>query len=345
MTDASRVTLADVAAAAGVSTPTVSKVLRGATDVSASTRDRVTAIARELGYERSPGARPPGRFTDGSPRLVDLVVSVVEGSWANGILTGVEEAATDADHDVVMTIARPGRDWVARLLRRPSSGAIVVLVDATSTQLSALRAAGIPVVLLDPMSPPPQGVASVGVTNWEGGRLAADHLIDRGHTRFGLIGGERNHLYSRARLDGFRSALAARDIAVDEAFVGAAGWDRDEARDLAVELLSRPDRPTAIFAASDMMAIGVYDAARHLGLRVPDDLSVVGFDDIPEASWATPGLTTVRQPLHEMGASALRMLLRLGERRALDVRTDDGPRIDLATRLVIRDSTSDVPTP
>lgn len=340
MTESPRVTLAHVAAAAGVSTPTVSKVLRGATDVSASTRDRVTAIARELGYVRSPGARPSGRVAVGGPHLVDLVVGVVEGTWANGILTGVEDAATAVDHDVVVTLVRPGRDWVGRLLRRPSTGAIVVLVDPTSTQLSALRSAGIPVVLIDPMSPPPRDAASVGVTNWEGGRSAADHLLDLGHTRFGLIGGERNHLYSRARLDGFRSALAARDLVVDETFVGAAGWDRDEARDLAVGFLSHGDRPTAIFAASDMMAIGVYDAARHLGLRVPDDLSVVGFDDIPEAAWATPQLTTVRQPIQEMGASAFRMLQRLADPSGLDADPGHGPRIDLATRIVVRGSTS-----
>ncbi|MEZ2389534.1 LacI family DNA-binding transcriptional regulator [bacterium RCC_150] len=336
MADGKKPTLADVAAAAGLSTPTVSKVLRGATDVSSATRERVVRIAQELGYAKTKRPRPNGQPLANAPRLVDLVVSQVGGSWANSILTGVEEAAAVADCDVVLTIARPGRDWVSRLLRRPSTGAIVVLVDPTSTQLNALDTAGIPVVLIDPMSPAPRRAASVGVTNWEGGRIAAEHLLGLGHKRFALIGGVKNHLYSRARLDGFRSALSARDLQVDPQLVGAADWDRDEARDFAVDVLSRKDRPTAIFAASDMMALGVYDAARYLGLDIPTDLSVVGFDDVPEATWATPQLTTVMQPIQEMGATALRMLLGLTGFE----RNGDGPRLELATRLVTRGSTS-----
>lgn len=333
-------TLADVAAAAGLSTPTVSKVLRGATDVSFATRERVVRIAQEMGYAKAKGSRPVGRSPGNTPRLVDLVVSNIEGSWANSILTGVEEAAAVADCDVVLTIARAGRDWVSRLLRRPSTGAIVVLVDPTSTQLSALDTAGIPVVLIDPMSPAPRSAASVGVANWEGGRIAAEHLLSLGHKHFALIGGVKNHLYSRARLDGFRSALSATDLQVEPRLVGAADWNRDEARDFAVDILSREDRPTAIFAASDMMALGVYDAARYLGLDIPGDVSVVGFDDVPEATWATPQLTTVRQPIQEMGATAFRMLLRLtNQKEGIDANTE-GPRVELATRLITRGSTS-----
>ena len=182
----------------------------------------------------------------------------------------------------------------------------------------------------------------MGVTNWEGGRQAAEHLLDLGHVRFGLIGGERRALYSRARLDGFRSALAARDLDVDETLVAAAAWDREAAREVVAGFLDRPDRPTAVFAASDMMALGVYDAARQLGLDVPGDLSVVGFDDIPEATWASPPLTTVRQPIQEMGASALRMLLRLQDRPTDAGSQAVGPRVDLATRLVERASTGRV---
>lgn len=332
--------MADVAAAAGLSTPTVSKVLRGATDVSFATRERVVRIAHEMGYAKTKRPRPEGQPLGNTPRLVDLVVSNIGGSWVNSILTGVEEAATVADCDVVLTIARPGRDWVSRLLRRPSTGAIVVLVDPTSNQLNALDTAGIPVVLIDPMSPAPRRAASVGVTNWEGGRIAAEHLLDLGHKRFALIGGVKNHLYSRARLDGFRSALSAKDLQVDPQLVGAADWDRDEARDFAVDVLSRKDRPTAIFAASDMMALGVYDAVRYLGLDIPTDVSVVGFDDVPEATWATPQLTTVRQPIQEMGATALRMLLGLTNKLEGFDGNAEGPRLELATRLVMRGSTS-----
>jgi DNA-binding LacI/PurR family transcriptional regulator len=333
----SKPTLAAVATAAGISVPTASKVLSGGTDVSIETRDRVIRIANELGYTRpvSPHAR---RDITSTVRLVDLVMSNVDGTWANRVLSGVEYAATAAECDVVITIARPGRDWMGRLLRRPSEGAVVVLVDPTSAQLLGLQAAGIPVVLIDPMSPAPQTVASVGVTNWQGGRTAAAHLVALGHRRLGVIGGTRSHLYSRARIDGFRSALSEAGIAVADEHVGAGDWDRAVARDAARAILDRSDRPTAIFACSDFMALGVYDAAAELGLRVPDDLSVVGFDDVPEAEWAHPGLTTVHQPIHEMGAAALRMLLRLQQEPG-PLENTTAPRVELSTHLVVREST------
>jgi LacI family transcriptional regulator len=221
------------------------------------------------------------------------------------------------------------------VLRRRSAGAIITLVDATPAQLGALRAGGVPVVLIDPMSRPPASVASVGVTNWEGGHSAAEHLLDLGHRRMAAIGGHPSHLYSRARLDGFRSAVEHADGASPVA-VDHGNWRRNEAAVVAQALLSQPDRPTAIFACSDLMAVGVYDAARRLGLRIPDDLSVVGFDDIPEGAWASPPLTTVRQPIAELGASAVRMLLRVRE-APLDA---VAPREELGTRLVLRASTS-----
>jgi len=330
-----RPTLAAVASAARISVPTASKVLSGGTDVSAETRNRVIRIAQELGYTR-PGSTHARRDIASRVRLVDLVVSNVDGTWANRVLSGVEYAATAAECDVVITIARPGRDWIGRLLRRPSQGAVVVLVDPTSEQLTGLQAAGIPVVLIDPISRAPRSVASVGVTNWEGGHTAALHLLEIGHRRFGVIGGTRSHLYSRARIDGFRSALEEHGVVLPDGAVRAGDWDREVARKAALTILDRPDRPTAIFACSDFMALGVYDAAGELGLRIPQDLSVVGFDDVPEAEWAYPKLTTVRQPIHEMGAAALRMLLRL---QAEPVGDGEAPRVELATNLVLRDST------
>ncbi|WP_121371992.1 LacI family DNA-binding transcriptional regulator [Frondihabitans australicus] len=330
-------TLATVAKAAGVSVPTASKVLSGGTDVSAGTRDRVIRSAERVGYRR-PGSRPARRGEASRIRLVDLVVSNIEGTWANGILSGVEYAATAAECDVVITIARPGRDWAARLLRRPSEGAVVVLVDPTSAQLAGLHAAGIPVVIIDPISRPPGSVPSVGVTNWQGGRDAALHLLERGHRRFGVIGGTRSHLYSRARIDGFRSALDESGVELPAAWTGVGDWDRETARGVAREILGGRQRPSALFACSDFMAVGAYEAAAELGLRIPDDLSIVGFDDVPEAEWARPQLTTVHQPIHEMGAAALRMLLRLQQ----EERVPEGapaPRIELATHLVVRGST------
>ena len=322
-------TLAEVAALAGTSVPTVSKVLRGGTDVSARTRLDVMAAVESLGYVPR-GGRTADRA---EPALVDFVLSDVRGSWVNEALVGVEEAATAADHDVVLTIARRYGEWLQRVLRRRSAGIVIALVDPTTAQLELLRAAGRRYVLIDPMSRPPANAASVGVTNWEGGRTAAEHLLALGHRRFVALGGERNHLYSQARLDGFRTGV--RSVAGAELLgEGSADWGREEAAVVAERLLRRHG-PTAIFCCSDLMAIGAYDAARTLGLRVPEDLSVVGFDDIPEASWATPPLTTVRQPIADLGAAAVRMLLRMAAGASIAA-----PREELATRLVERNSTA-----
>jgi DNA-binding LacI/PurR family transcriptional regulator len=329
MSESRRVTLSEVAALAGTSVPTASKVMRGRTDVSTGMRRRVLDAAHQLGYA---GADHRLARATPLPPLVDLVVSNLEGTWANGVLAGVEDAATAAGSDVVITVARPGRDWVARLLRRPSEGAVIMLVDPAPAELSALRRAGIPLVLIDPMSPPPPDVPRVGVTNWEGGRTAAEHLAALGHERFGIIGGSRNHLYSKARIDGFRSEVPGASTRI-----GFGDWHREPAHKAALAILEGPARPTAIFACSDVMALGAYDAAADLGLRIPGDLSVVGFDDVPEAVWASPPLTTVRQPITEMGAAAMRLLLAESSNRG---QRSGIPRFELATSLVVRESTT-----
>ena len=334
-----RPTLSDVAGMAGTSVPTVSKVLRGGTDVSPATRDRVMEAVHAVGYARASRATPP-RASATEPdasAMIDLVVDHVHGTWANGVLTGVEAAATAANVDVVITIARPDGNWVSRLLRRPSRGAVVVLVDPAPGQFAALEAARIPVVLVTPMSVPAAPALRVGVTNWDGGRTAAEHLLALGHQRFAVVGGSRMHLYSRARIDGFRSALEVGGGA--EPTVVHGDWDRASAAEAIAPILRRPDRPTAVFACSDLMAMGVYDAAKAAGLRIPDDLSVVGFDDVPEASWGTPPLTTIRQPIAEMGEVAVRLLLAASDQAAAP-EAADLPRVDLSTSLVVRASTA-----
>ncbi|MGH8966245.1 MAG: LacI family DNA-binding transcriptional regulator, partial [Actinomycetes bacterium] len=162
----------------------------------------------------------------------------------------------------------------------------------------------------------------------------ADHLLALGHTRLAVVGGRRAHLYSQARVDGFRSAVADAGLELPDNRVVHTDWKRPSAREHATALLGATDRPTGIFACSDTMAIGVFDAADALGLRIPDDVSVVGFDDLPEGQWARPALTTVRQPIAEMGEAALRMLLRISADPPRHA-----PREELATTLVVRGST------
>jgi DNA-binding LacI/PurR family transcriptional regulator len=333
-----RPTLSEVARLAGTSVPTVSKVLRGGTDISPGTRIRVMDALRETGYRRR-GRAAAAQPAAGRPTMIDLVVNHVEGSWANLVLSGVEAAAAAADVDVVISMAAGGRDWVSRLLRRPSAGAVVVLVDPSSSQFQALAAAHVPVVLIDPMTKPPQVVPSIGVANLDGGHLAGEHLRALGHRHFGVIGGGRTHLYSRARIDGFRAAVDA-DPEVTVA-VAHADWDRALAGAEARKLLARHEI-TAIFSCSDVMALGVYDALAELGVEVPGRLSVVGFDDVPEAQWARPPLTTIHQPSAEMGGAAVRMLLSLIDAGPISEGGSGSTRLEMATSLVVRDSTAAV---
>jgi LacI family transcriptional regulator len=177
-------------------------------------------------------------------------------------------------------------------------------------------------------------VPAIGATNWAGGLAATEHLTSLGHRRIGFVAGPPALLCSRARLDGYRAALDAAGIPMDEALVRPGDFYHESGFIGAGELMDLREPPTAVFAASDQMAFGVYEALRRRGLRVPDDVSVVGFDDLPEARWASPPLTTVRQPLTEMGMLAARTVLRLARGEQ-----PDSPRVELATDLVVRDST------
>ncbi|WP_448316631.1 LacI family DNA-binding transcriptional regulator [Streptomyces sp. CO7] len=338
----SRPTLSLVAETAGTSVPTVSKVLRGGTDVSAETRARVMEAVQAVGYTRRGGAKTESeRDESGLSNVLTLVVTHFEGSWANLVTAGVGREAAAAGLDVVLTLAEPHTDWATRVLRRRSIGTVAMPVDPNSRHLNALYAAGAPVVLIDPMSKPPAGVASVGVANWDGGRMAAEHFLSLGHVRLGVVAGHARHLYSRARVDGFRAA--AETAPGDGATVSVAhgGWDRAKATAATHALLDKDPGITGVFACSDTMALGVYDALTARGLRVPEDIGVIGFDDLPEAQCVTPALTTVRQPSAELGAAAVGLLLDLSRSGAEGARRP--VRMELATELVVRASCGRAP--
>lgn len=331
-----RPTMAGIAERAKTSVPTVSKVLNGGTDVSEATRLRVMEAAHELGYRRRPRPRPPVEDPHVA-QIVDVVVGHISGTWIGPVLAGIEAEASAAGVDLVLTRARDDGAWVSRLLRRPSLGAIVVLVNVSAAQLHLLTTAELPVVVVDPSTRPPDDVSSVGATNWDGGRMAAEHLLGFGHTRFGVVGGTRDQLYSSARIDGFTSALRA--AGVDPPRIAYCDWDRELAREAAGAIFAEPVPPTAFFACSDVMALGVYEAADGAGLRIPRDLSVVGFDDVEESAWATPSMTTVQQPIGEMGAVAFRMLHQ-AHRSATPLAS--GTCMELKTRLIRRASVAGV---
>ncbi len=328
-----RPTLAAIAAEAGVSLPTVSKVVNGRPDVAPATRAKVERLLDEWHYSRS-GPRRQRRSG-----LVDLVFNGLDSPWAVEIIRGVEEWGTAYQTGVAVSAVRHGNarpaSWTSALASHDTDGVILVTSELTQPQLEQLRSGGIPLVVVDPVNLPDPELPSVGATNWAGGLAATEHLISLGHRRIGAIAGPADYLCSRARIDGYRSALDKAGIRFDPALVRHGDFRHEGGFARGSELLGMPDPPTAIFAGSDQQAFGVYEAARQRGLRVPQDLSLVGFDDLPVARWVSPPLTTVRQPLTEMGRAAAQILSDLIE--GVPPRSR---RVELSTELIVRESTA-----
>jgi DNA-binding LacI/PurR family transcriptional regulator len=323
-----RVTMAVIAAAAEVSVPTVSKVLNGRADVAPETRVRVESVLGEFGYARSPRRRAQ------PARLIDLVCTEFS-PWAAEIIRGASAAALDANCRIAVSAVSGDADvdhWLRSLAASRTDGVILVLTELSPAHRNRLAALQVPVVIVDPAGQPDPEVLSIGAANWAGGLAATEHLLELGHRRIGTITGNPTLLCSQARLDGYRAALERAGIALDPEIVKTGDFHYESALAAASVMLKLPDRPTAIFAASDVQAMGVYEAARQAGLRLPQDLSVVGFDDVPMAQWVSPPLTTLRQPLAEMATLATRTLLG-GDSMGLQ------NRVELATTLVVRSST------
>jgi len=330
-----RVTLAELAERAGVSIATASKVLNGRGDVAAATRARVEGLLAEHGY------RPRGASASKSP-LVELVFHELQSAWSIEIIRGVEDVVGSHGMSVALTQSgtrhAPAEDWLEAVIQRRPSGIILVFSELPAPMRAALGTRGIPFVIIDPAGDPPADVPSVASANWNGGLVATRHLIELGHRRIAAITGPDDMMCSHARLDGYRSAMTAAGLPIDDAWVRFGDFHLEGGGRHAAELLDLPEPPTAIFAGSDLQALGVYDVARQRGIRIPDELAVVGYDDIPLAEWVSPRITTVLQPLAEMGREAARLALRLAEGPIAPT-----PRIELATRLVVRESTAPPP--
>jgi DNA-binding LacI/PurR family transcriptional regulator len=325
-------TIAFIAEQTGVSVPTVSKVINGRSDVSSETRRRVEAAIIEHGYQRAP--RAVGRSS-----LIEVIFHELESEWALEIVRGVERVAGRHHLAVVLTEMQgrrtPGRGWIEGVLARRPTGVIAVFSDLTATMREQLRTRGIPFVILDPAGEPLHATPSIGATNWNGGLTATRHLLGLGHRRIAVIGGPAGILCSRARMDGFRAAMDEAGVPVEASLISHGDFQVDEGIATGRALLGRPDRPTAIITGNDLQALGVYQAAREARLHIPEDLSVVGFDDLPVARWVGPPLTTVRQPLIEMAEAAATLVLELarGEEPAQ-------MRLELTTELIVRESTA-----
>jgi DNA-binding LacI/PurR family transcriptional regulator len=324
-----KVRLAEVAAAAGVSVPTVSKVVHGRSDVAADTRSRVEAVLAAKKYA-APRRAPEG------PGLIDLVFTGPLNPWAVEIINGAEKAAAAAGHRLTISILdgkAASDDWLARVSASRTNGIILGLAELPPAYRARLNALNVPMVIVDPAGQPDPHIPSVGAANWAGGYTATEFLVKLGHRRIGTITGRPSLPCSQARVNGYLAALEHGGLTADQALVRTGDFTFEGALTAATAMLARPDRPTAIFAGNDFEAMGVYEAARRQGLRIPEDLSVVGFDDLPMSAWAAPPLTTVAQPLAEMAATAAQMVLQLSPDSA-------GNRVELATSLVVRSSTA-----
>lgn len=328
-----RVTLAEVAGEAGVSLSTISKVLNGRADVSAATRTRVETLLADRGYVRRHG-RAEAR-TD----LIELVFPELDPIWSMELIDGVETVAKEHGLSVVLTVSgnrhAPDPDWIEGVMRRRPIGIVLVFAELAPEYRERLRSRAIPFVIIDPAGDPSPDAPSVGSANWSGGLMATRHLIDLGHRRIAAITGPEDMMCSLARVDGYRSAMNSAGLPIDPAWIRFGDFHVSGGRDHARELFALDEPPTAIFAGSDLQAVGALDAARVAGLRVPEDVSIVGYDDIPLARWVTPRLTTVHQPLKRMGEEAARLVIRLSDETPATT-----PRMDLATSLVVRESTA-----
>jgi LacI family transcriptional regulator len=339
-----RTTLATVAASAGVSVATVSRVLNGRADVGPATRARVEALLRQHQYR---GRRVASVTSAAATARIELLFAQPLNAYSIEIMCGVLDAASVAGAAVAVGMGDDGegspeaghpRRWARDLAAAGRQAVISVVNDLSTERLHALSRAHLPLVVIDPTSVPPAPVASVGSTNFAGGLAAAQHLLSLGHRRIAYIGGPAAKAHSQARLHGYRAALEAERVTVPSEYVRTGRFLHQDGIDGAAALLDLPRPPTAVFAGSDETAAGVIEAARVRGLRVPEDLSVVGFDDTQLARYVSPPLTTVRQPLRDMGRVAVRTALRLAAGEKLD-----SHHVELATDLVVRQSTGPVP--
>lgn len=333
LTGDGNVTIIDVAQRAGVSYATVSRVINNEAYVKTATRQRVEQALVDLGYVANRQARS---LRGGRTDMIGLLVRDFSTGYIGEIIRGIDLELGERQYDLLLyTTHGRGRreaDYVATLTRGMVDGLLLVLPRAPEDYLAKLRQARFPHVLIDHQGIDLTGPA-VGATNWQGGYDATAYLLSLGHRQIGLITGELGLGCAVDRREGYAAALCAHGLAVNPALIVAGDFTQSAGYQGAKMLLALPAPPTAIFASNDMMAFGAMEAIREQGLRIPEDLSMIGFDDIPQAASVHPALTTVRQPLEEMGRVAAQMLFTY-----LENPNHPEERKALPTQLVIRNS-------
>jgi len=332
---ASKVTIVDVAAEAGVSFGTVSRVINNDKHVRNETRERVLNAMQQLGFVANRQARS---LAGGKTNSVGVLVPDLGTGYIGEIIRGIDAELSLSGIDLILytthRTASKEANFVANLATGMVDGLLLVLPRNPADFIGNLTQRNFPFVLIDH-----QGIGkncpAVGATNWQGGFTATEYLIKLGHQRIGFITGWMDLGCAMDRLEGYRSALRTYHIPEKLELIYKGTFFQPDGFAGTSAMLDLPEPPTAIFASNDVMAMGAMDAIRDRGLRVPEDVSVIGFDDIPQASLVRPTLTTINQPLEKMGRVATQMLLDLLHNPA-----KEAERIELPTQLVVRDSCS-----
>lgn len=328
------VTMAQIAQEAGVSTTTVSKVLNQLPGVGDHTRARIQQVIEQHGYVQNHAAR---NLRKGQSGLIELVIMRLEGGYDLGIMRGVQDALEQSGHRLAVFATHEEealeRLWLRRILDQSTDGVLLLLPYEQIGIAEALAEQHIPFVAIGDRNEPTATFPTIGSTIWLGGYTATEYLISLGHRRIGIITGPLHLTTSRARLAGYREALERAAIPVDPTLIAEGNYLLGDGYKQARALLERPDPPTAIFAGNDAQAAGVYQALYEQNIRIPDAISVIGFDDVTYSAQMSPPLTTIHQPLVEMGKMATNMLLRLIAGLPLD-----SLHVELSTSLVVRRS-------
>jgi LacI family transcriptional regulator len=333
---AQRSTIRQIAEYAGVSIATVSRVVNGSGYVSERTRSAVESVIREHGYTANRSARG---LSAGRTGLVGVTLPRIHPAYFSRIVAGVADALYEHDMRIVLCPTQHEHDREVSLLERlmhgMTDGGLLVLPEESSAELRSLMTHGYRFVVVDPRKRLDGQVPTISAAHSSGADQATRHLLDLGHRRIGAITGPPGLMATEERKRGYHAALAAAGVLPDPALVVESNFDVDGGRAAAAQLLDLADQPSAIFAFNDPLAIGALQTALARGVDVPRDLSIVGFDDTSEADLVRPALTTVRQPLAEMGRMGVSLLTRLLENRQLEAL-----HVELATQLVVRDSTA-----
>jgi len=303
------ITIADVAARARVSKTTVSRVLNGKDQVDRETAARVRQVIDEMGYV--PSARAVG-LARGHTRTVGMLVPSLTWPWMGEVLQGVVDTVETSGYGLLLFTCNRGeesmRQFASQVSANSFDGLLVIEPEGTLDYIARLHARGLPVVLIDDRGTQPL-FPSVATTNRAGGEQAARHLLAAGRRRPAVITGIERFGCSQERLAGFTATFAAEGLPLDDALVVEGDFTFDSGRLAVARLLAAGVEFDAVFAHNDLSAVGAMQALRDAGRTVPDDVSVVGFDDIPLAAHSDPPLTTIHQPMREMGQAAARMLL------------------------------------